>query len=153
MKRPDHSRIGAAQDAENSPFRSAILLAPSQLNQHLVSVHPRANRLRSDIDITLNRAALPGIWDHEAVSIAMHSQPPGDKVLMRRRVLGQSKAVAASLDQASALYERLQPFRELPPLFTSYAHLADELLVSRRAMRLAFNVPKNSLVADQRFCP
>ena len=111
-------------------------------------MHGRANGLRSDIYVAFDRTALSGIRDHEAVPVAMHGQASGDEILLRR-VLGQRETITTSLDQATAVHHRLQPFGELPPLVTTNAHFADELLVSRRAVRLALDVPKNGLVANQ----
>ena len=81
-----------------------------------------------------------------SAAVAMHSQTAGDQVLARGGVLGQRVAVSAGLDEAGTLHQRLQSFRELLPVLALQIHLADQLLVARRMVRLAFDMPQDSLV-------
>ena len=69
----------------------------------------------------------------------MHLRRPATRFVGRPRArLGVM--VAAGLDQASALDQRFQALGQLPPVFSPQAHLADELLVPRRVVWLAFDV-------------
>ena len=96
----------------------------------------------------LSVSPLGGVGDDEAVAVAMHSQAAGDQVLASGGVLGQGVAISTSLDKAAALYQRLQEIGELLPLAAAQAHLADKLLESGRAVRLAFEVAQDGLVGD-----
>ena len=122
----------------------------AKFHQHLVAVHGRTDGLRADEDVAVDRAALARVGDDEAVAVAMHGQASGDQVLTGGGMLGEGVAVAAGFDQPPALHQRLQAFGELLPLVAAQAHLADELLVSGRAVRLAFDVAQDGLVSDQR---
>src|SRR5271157_985963 len=148
MKLTNHRRIAAAQHAQYLAFRPAIFLAAAELDQHLVSVHRRTNCLRTDVNVALNRAALACVGNDEPVPVAMHGQPPRNQVLVCRGMFRQRKTVTARLDQAADFHQRLQAFCELPALVAPDAHLANQLLVSRRAVRLSFDVAKNGLVAN-----
>ena len=78
----------------------------------------------------------------------MHAEPSGDQVLVRCRMFGQGVALAASLDEAATLHHRLQSLGELPTFVTPDTHLAHQLLVSGRAVRLAFDVANYGLVSQ-----
>ena len=104
MERADHRRMRARQYAKNLSLGAAIVFAAAQLHQHLIAMHGRANRLRTDIDVTFDGAALSGVWNDEPISVAMHVQPPCDQVLVRRCVLRQGVAVAAGFQQPPAFH-------------------------------------------------
>ena len=148
MEGADDGGIAAAEHAQDAAFGAAVVLLAAQLDQHLVAVHGRADGLRVDEDVAADRAALAGVGNDEAVAVAMHGQASGDEVLTGGGVLGESVAVAAGLDQASAFDQRLQAFGELLALVAAQAHLADELLESGRAVRLAFDVAQDGLVSE-----
>ena len=93
-------------------------------------------------------AALPGVGDDEAVAVAVHGQASGDEVLVSGGVLGEGVAVARGFHQAAAFDQRLQPVGELLPLLAAQGHLADELLESGRAVRLAFDVAEDGGVSN-----
>ena len=56
------------------------------------------------------------VRDYEAVAVAVHGQATGNQVLVRGGMLGRGITIAAGLDQAGTLHQRLQPFGELAPL-------------------------------------
>src|SRR5450755_2672390 len=99
-----------------------------------------------NVDIAAYGAALVGIGNNEAVPITMHGEASGDQVLASSSVLGQGVAVAPGFNQASAFHQRLQSFCQLLTLLSPQVHLADQLLVARRAMRLPFNLPQDGLI-------
>ena len=91
---------------------------------------------------------LVGIGDYEAVAVAMHGQTAGDQVLLCGGVFRQSVAVAPGLDQAGALHQSLQSFGELLPLLAAQVHLTNQLLVASRVVRLALDMPQDSLIGE-----
>ena len=136
------------EHAQDAAFGAAVVVLATKLDQHLVAVHGRADGLRVDEDVAADRAALPGIGDDEAVAVAMHGQASGDQVLLSGGVLREGIAIASGFDQAPAVDQRLQALGELLALAASQGHLADELLESRRAVRLAFDVAQDGLVSE-----
>ena len=147
MKGADHRGIAAAEHAQDAAFGAAVFLLATEFDQHLVAVHGRADGLRADEDVTAEGAALPGIGDDEAITVAVHGQAPGDEILMGGSVLGEGVAVAPGFDQAPTFDQRLQSFGKLLPLVAAQGHLADQLLESGRTMRLAFDVAKDGGVS------
>src|ERR1019366_3056662 len=158
VKSAYHGGIAAGQHAQNAPLGPAVATHPStrkpgarwgprsvalapQFHQHLIAMHGRADGLRVDVDVAREAAALAGVGDDEPVTVAVHRQSSGDQVLMGGRMFRQGVAIASGLDQPRALYQRLQSLGELLPFAAVQAHFADELLESRRAVRLPFDVP------------
>ena len=152
MEGADNRWIAASEHAQDVAFGTAIVgrarTLAGELDQHLIAVHCRADGGRRDEDVARDRKALPGIRDDEAVAVAMHGEAAGDEVLACGGVPGQRIAVAASLDQAAALDQRCNPAGELPAILATQVELADELLVSGRVVRLAFDVAQDGLVGE-----
>ena len=140
MKSADNSGIAAGEHAQDAPLGTAVVALASQFHQHMVAMHGRTDGLRVDVNVASESAALTGVRDDETVAVAVHRQASGEEVLISGRMFRQGVTVASGLDQARAFHERLQPFGELLPLAAAQAHLADELLEPRRAVRLALDV-------------
>ncbi len=160
MECPNHGAVAARQHAQDAAFGTAVVALTSDLNQHLVAMHGRADCRRRDEDVTSvppfrqlrargrGTHALSRVRDDEAIAIAMHGEAARDEVLTGRGVVGKRVAVAPGFDEARALHQRLQAFGELLAFRAAQAHLAHELLVTGRVVRLAFDVAQNGLIGE-----
>ena len=151
MECSDHGRIAAREHAQDASLGAAIVALAAQFHQHLVAVHGRSDCWGGMKMSPADGTALVGIGDHEAIAIAMHGQAAGDQVLACGGVFREGIAIASGLDQPGALHQRLQAFGELLPLLAAQIHLADQLLVARGLVGLAFNMPQDGLIGEHVF--
>src|SRR5581483_9765885 len=112
-------RVPTRQHSEDPALGSSVFLLSTQLHQYLVAVHGRSNCRRRNENVAFDRAPLPGIWDDEAIAVAVHREASGDEVLVDSGVFGKRVTVTPGFDQACALDQSLKPFRKLLAFLTA----------------------------------
>src|ERR1039458_9240422 len=115
MKGAHDGRVTPRQHAQDAPLGTTVVTHPStrktgarwgprsfalasQFHQHLIAMHGRTNGLRVDVDVAAEGAALAGVGDDEAVTVAVHGQASRDQVLMSGRMVRQGVTVASGVD-------------------------------------------------------
>ncbi len=147
VENSNHRWMCARNRAQDAPFRPPVGPKRGNLNQHAIPVHRRSRGMWRNKNIAsqpcfYTRVERSSVRNHEAESVAVHAQPANQRVAPRF-CLRNGVAALVDLEQLALFDQRVQPVGKLAALVAFRSQLAQQLLVSCRFFRLAFDVAKD----------